>query len=79
MSENEDEILHHGLSTGEFKPILTPTDYFVFGHEPCKEKKNAGSCDITAVLLDNSTRVIFNLKCQDCGKIDALKVAVFPF
>jgi len=67
------EILHHGLCSGEFRPRYVGTDYFAFRHEPCKDKEGGGHCQITRVLIDNQGRVIFNLKCRSCGKIDALK------
>ena len=67
------KILHHGLLTGEFIPRRSGTDYFYFFHKPCSDKPNRGLCEVYAILVDNSGRVIFNLKCRDCGEVDALK------
>ncbi|MEM3579590.1 MAG: hypothetical protein QXL54_05155 [Candidatus Bathyarchaeia archaeon] len=68
-------LLHHGLCSGEFSPRYVGTDYFTFYHVPCFRKglEHYGHCDVTAVLIDNDGRIIFNLKCKDCGAVDALK------
>ena len=68
-------LLHHGLCSEEFEPRWIGTDYFCFWHVPCKNREWHGLCDITAVLVDNRGRVIFNLKCRDCGAKDALKTS----
>jgi len=70
------EILHHGLCSGQFFPLYVGTDYFAFYHRPCFEAKKEpwlGHSEITAILIDNSGRIIFNLKCRTCGFKDALK------
>jgi len=67
-------LLHHGNCSGEFKPKYIGSDYFKFYHKPCLNKPNYGFCDIIAVLIDNQGRIVFNLKCEDCGAIDALKI-----
>jgi hypothetical protein len=72
-------LLHHGLCSEEFEPRFIGTDYFWFWHEPCENKPNYGLCDIIGILIDNSGRVIFNLKCRDCGKVDALKIYPYLF
>jgi hypothetical protein len=59
----------------EFQPRFIGTDYFEFFHEPCSNKPWHGLSDITAVLIDNQGRIIFNLKCRDCGAKDALKTS----
>ncbi|HDD40377.1 MAG TPA: hypothetical protein ENG21_03915 [Nitrososphaeria archaeon] len=64
----DDGVLHHGLLTYEFRPIFVGTDYFCFIHLPCHS-----IADIERVLIDNNGRIIFNLKCRECGKRDALK------
>lgn len=69
-------LVHHGMCTGEFKPRYIGTDYFLFYHTPCKETKTGGLCDNAAVLVDNTGRIIFNLKCGECGAEDALKTKV---
>jgi hypothetical protein len=69
------KLLHHGNCSGEFEPCYTGTDYFNFRHTPCRGKANCGLCEITAILIDNQGRVIFNLKCVDCGSVDALKTS----
>ena len=69
------ETMHHGKSSGEFVPLYVGTDYFYFYHEPCKDKEHKGCCEIYAILIDNSCRVIFNLQCMDCKERDALKTA----
>jgi hypothetical protein len=67
-------LLHHGSCMGEFEPQYMGTDYFMFRHKPCvEEEKWHGHSLITAVLIDNDGRIIFNLKCRSCGKRDALK------
>lgn len=66
------EILHHGLLTGQFETILSGTDYFYFWCKQCQ-----ALAEITAVLIDNQGRIIFNLKCPKCGALDALKTAVY--
>lgn len=70
------ELLHHGLVTEEFNVVFTGSDYFTFFHTPCKDETegSGGHCDVPAVLIDNTGRVIFNLKCKNCGKVDALKM-----
>jgi len=68
-------LLHHGLCTEQFEPRWIGTDYFDFWHKPCRNAEWHGLCDITSVLIDNQGRIIFNLKCRDCGKIDALKTS----
>ena len=65
-------VLHHGLSTGEFESVGTRTDYFFFQHKPCNEL-----AEITRVILDSESRVIFNLRCKKCDSYDALKTKVF--
>jgi hypothetical protein len=69
------KLLHHGLCSEEFSPRFIGTDYFDFYHAPCSNKDWHGLSDVIAVLIDNQGRVIFNLKCRDCGKIDALKTS----
>jgi len=69
------KLLHHGLCTEEFQPRFIGTDYFDFFHKPCATKQWHGLSDIIAVLIDNQGRVIFNLRCRDCSKIDALKTS----
>jgi hypothetical protein len=71
------ELLHHGLCSEEFTPRYIGTDYFAFFHMPCRNNENYGHCKETAILADNAGRVIFNLQCKDCGKIDALKTGAF--
>ena len=72
------KLLHHGDCTEEFEPQYTGTDYFTFRHKPCREEEKwHGHSLITAVLIDNDGRIIFNLKCRSCGKIDALKTHPF--
>jgi len=71
--KDPDGLIHHGMCTGNFKPVYTGTDYFTFYHNPCQEKEHSGHCIITAILIDHEGRVIFNLKCRDCGEEDALK------
>jgi len=68
-------LLHHGLCTEEFEPRFIGTDYFCFWHKPCQNREWHGLADITAILIDNSGRIIFNLKCRDCGAKDALKTS----
>ena len=68
-------LLHHGLCTEEFEPKHVGTDYFAFWHTPCATREQHGLADITAILIDNSGRIIFNLKCRDCGAKDALKTS----
>ena len=68
-------LLHHGLCSEAFEPRFIGTDYFCFWHVPCKNADWHGLCDITAVLIDNSGRIVFNLKCRDCGAKDALKTS----
>jgi len=68
-------LLHHGLCSEEFEPRFIGTDYFDFWHKPCANKEWHGLCDITAILIDNQGRIIFNLKCRDCGAKDALKTS----
>jgi hypothetical protein len=68
-------LLHHGLCTEQFEPRWIGTDYFDFWHKPCRNAEWHGLCDITAVLIDNQGRIIFNLKCRDCGAKDALKTS----
>jgi len=70
----EEKLLHHGLCLGEFRPRYIGTDYFVFFHEPC-----FSIADITAVLVDNQGRIIFNVKCRNCGKKDVLKTHPYIF
>jgi len=72
-------LLHHGLCSEEYRPRFIGTDYIWFWHEPCENRRNYGLCDITGILIDNSGRIIFNLKCRDCGKVDALKVYPYLF
>jgi hypothetical protein len=67
------KILHHGFCTGEFEPRYQGTDYFGFYHTPCFDMPMEGFCDIVAVLIDNYGRIIFNIRCKDCGTHDALK------
>lgn len=62
------EVLHHGLCSEEFAPSYVGTDYFEFFHKPCES-----FAYIMKILIDNTGRIIFNLKCSKCGKIDALK------
>ena len=69
------KLLHHGLCIEEFEPRWIGTDYFDFFHKPCANKPWHGLSDITAVLIDNQGRIVFNLKCRDCSKIDALKTS----
>lgn len=69
-------ILVHGIPDyQEFEPRRWGTDYFAFVHIPCREsnKENKGACDITRVLIDRDERIIFNLQCQDCKTVNALK------
>jgi hypothetical protein len=68
-------LLHHGLISEEFEPRFIGSDYYNFWHKPCANKEWRGLVDIIGVLIDNHGRVIFNLKCRDCGKIDALKTS----
>jgi len=68
-------LLHHGLCSEEFEPRHVGTDYFAFFHRPCRDREWHGLCNITAVLIDNRGRIIFNLKCKDCGFKDALKTS----
>ena len=68
-------MLHHGLCSEEFEPRYVGTDYFEFFHKPCINREWHGLADITAVLIDNQGRIIFNLKCRDCGAKDALKTS----
>jgi len=70
-------LIHHGSASGVFVPMYFGTDYFAFTHEPCKKKKRSGFSIIYAVLIDNSGRVIFNLQCEDCGVVDALKTHTY--
>jgi hypothetical protein len=69
-------LIHHGSCNGQFG-ISQSTDYLWIWHKPCKEnkKKYDGRCLVTAVLLDNVGRVIFNIQCLDCHERDALKIA----
>ena len=62
------KIIHHGNCSGQFEPICSGTDYFYFRHKPCQKIAH-----ITAVLLDEQARIIFNLKCPECGFRDAVK------
>lgn len=70
-------LIHHGESKGEFEPRYHGTDYFAFRHKPCQGKENNGFCVIYAALVDNQGRIIFNLECHDCGRVDALKTHTF--
>jgi hypothetical protein len=71
-----DKILHHGLCTGEFQPEFQGTDYFCFKHKNCvNTHPEYGLAKITKVIIDDAGRIIFNLKCDSCGKIDALKTS----
>ncbi|RLI44355.1 hypothetical protein DRO69_07575 [Candidatus Bathyarchaeota archaeon] len=74
------KLLHHGLLSYAFRPLFIGTDYFTFYHKPCFDQRKEpyyGHCKITAILIDNSGRIIFNLKCQSCGFRDALKTHPF--
>jgi len=68
------KILHHGLCTGEYEPFYVGADYFAFFHKPCKALAYPEK-----VLVDNEGRIIFNLKCIECGKRDALKTHPYLF
>ena len=72
-------LLHHGLCSEEFEPRFVGCDYYCFYHRTCANERWHGLAEITAVLIDNSGRVIFNLKCRDCGARDALKTHPFLF
>jgi len=63
-------LLHHGLCRGEFEPRYVGADYFAFYHKP-----DNGYAMITAILIDNRGRAIFNLRCEKCGEEDALKTS----
>jgi len=69
------KLIHHGNCKGEFTPFFIGTDYFAFKHKPCDDSNHTGFSEITAVLIDNKGRIIFNLKCTHCGKTDALKTS----
>lgn len=69
-------LLHHGSNFGEFETKMSGTDYFFAYHKPCRNKQNRGFCDIYAVLIDNTGRVILDLQCQDCKAVDAKKTQV---
>jgi len=71
-------LLHHGSSFGDFEIRMSGTDYFFAYHKPCRDKQHGGFCDMYAGLIDNTGRVIFNLQCQDCKAVDAVKTHV-PF
>ncbi len=64
-------LLHHGKCSGIFIPRETDTDYIYFWCRKCMAR-----ADIVGVLIDNSGRIIFNLKCPKCGELDALKTVV---
>jgi hypothetical protein len=72
-------LLHHGLCTEEFEPRFLACDYYGFYHRPCVNERWHGLSEITAVLIDNSGRIIFNLRCKDCGARDALKTHPFLY
>jgi len=76
LNRRRKRVLHHGSPcNGEFEPKYWGTDYFAFVHIPCREnlKEHKGTSHITKVLVDNQGRIVFNLKCRDCGTINALK------
>jgi len=70
-------LIHHGELSEEFKPSYRGTDYFEFRHVTCREGEHRGRCLIYAALIDNQGRIIFNLECRDCGRIDALKTHTY--
>ena len=74
-------LIHEGRCEGDFTLSFgcADTDYFAFSHKSCETKNNFGACTIYAVLIDNSGRVIFNIRCEDCGKVDALKTHTYLF
>lgn len=62
------KLLHHGKCTGNFEVRNAGTDYFGFWCKKCNYQS-----EVTAILIDNAGRVIFNLRCHGCGETDALK------
>lgn len=68
-------ILHHGNLSKQFDVEYIGTDYFAFWHKPCKtmNTSNHGHSLPKYLVIDNEGRVIFHLRCLDCGFEDALK------
>ena len=71
----KEKPLHHGKCSKQFDVKYIDTDYFAFVHKPCRDKnaKNHGHALPKYLILDNDGRIIFHLKCLDCGFEDALK------
>lgn len=65
-------LIHHGSTENRFE-IEQTTDYFYIIHKACKEKKHRGICEVYALWIDDEYRIILNVRCPDCGTVDALK------
>lgn len=70
-----EKIMKHGKMFGQLNVVYLGTDYFAFFHKPCcgTEAANSGLCHVEHLLLDFGGRIIFELRCLDCGFTDVLK------
>jgi len=70
-----EKIMKHGKQFGQLDVEYVGTDYFSFHHKICRNRKavNDGLCLPRFLLLDSEGRIIFHLRCLDCGFEDVLK------
>jgi hypothetical protein len=71
----KEKVMHHGKKFGQFSPEYVGTDIFIFRHKLCRDRKaeNDGQAVPKYLILDSDGKIVFHLKCLDCGFEDVLK------